>query len=592
MKDFFKFTLATVTGLILTGIIFIFLGVISILSIASSAETETIVKKNSVMVLNLNGTLVERTQEDFNSMITQLTGDGTNSYGLDDILSSIKKAKENENIKGIYIKANTLATSYASLEAIRTALIDFKESGKFIVAYSDIYTQGLYYLSSVADKVLLNPQGAVEWAGLASTPIFYKDLLSKLGIKMEVFKVGTYKSAVEPFTSTEMSPANREQISAFLGSIWSQVTSGVSESRNISVDSLNIIADEMMMFYPAQKNVECGLVDTLIYQNDVRDYLKQMAGLTKDDKIRMLGLSDMINIKRNIPKDKSGNIVAVYYATGEIVNESSSMLSDEAIVGSKVIKDLRKLKDNEDVKAVVLRVNSPGGSAFASEQIWHAVKELKTEKPVIVSMGNYAASGGYYISCIADSIVAEPATLTGSIGIFGMFPNVEGLTNKIGVTSSVVKTNTFSDFGNVMRPLNNDEKGLMQMMITRGYYLFVDRCAEGRNMTREQIEKVAEGRVWTGEMAKELGLVDELGGIDRALEIAVAKAGIENYSLKSYPAKESFLTNLLNLSGGNFIESQIMKSKLGSYYSDFNLLRTIQEREMIQARLPFELNVN
>lgn len=592
MKDFFKFTLATVTGLILTGIIFIFLGVISILSIASSAETETIVKKNSVMVLNLNGTLVERTQEDFNSMITQLTGDGTNSYGLDDILSSIKKAKENENIKGIYIKANTLATSYASLEAIRTALIDFKESGKFIVAYSDIYTQGLYYLSSVADKVLLNPQGAVEWAGLASTPIFYKDLLSKLGIKMEVFKVGTYKSAVEPFTSTEMSPANREQISAFLGSIWSQVTSGVSESRNISVDSLNIIADEMMMFYPAQKNVECGLVDTLIYQNDVRDYLKQMAGLTKDDKIRMLSLSDMINIKRNTPKDKSGNIVAVYYATGEIVNESSSMLSDEAIVGSKVIKDLRKLKDNEDVKAVVLRVNSPGGSAFASEQIWHAVKELKTEKPVIVSMGNYAASGGYYISCIADSIVAEPATLTGSIGIFGMFPNVEGLTNKIGVTSSVVKTNTFSDFGNVMRPLNNDEKGLMQMMITRGYYLFVDRCAEGRNMTREQIEKVAEGRVWTGEMAKELGLVDELGGIDRALEIAVAKAGIENYSLKSYPAKESFLTNLLNLSGGNFIESQIMKSKLGSYYSDFNLLRTIQEREMIQARLPFELNVN
>ncbi len=592
MKDFLKFTLATVTGLILTGIIFIFLGVISILSIASSAETETIVKKNSVMVLNLNGTLVERTQEDFNSMITQLTGDGTNSYGLDDILSSIKKAKENENIKGIYIKANTLATSYASLEAIRTALIDFKESGKFIVAYSDIYTQGLYYLSSVADKVLLNPQGAVEWAGLASTPIFYKDLLSKLGIKMEVFKVGTYKSAVEPFTSTEMSPANREQISAFLGSIWSQVTSGVSESRNISVDSLNIIADEMMMFYPAQKNVECGLVDTLIYQNDVRDYLKQMAGLTKDDKIRMLGLSDMINIKRNTPKDKSGNIVAVYYATGEIVNESSSMLSDEAIVGSKVIKDLRKLKDNEDVKAVVLRVNSPGGSAFASEQIWHAVKELKTEKPVIVSMGNYAASGGYYISCIADSIVAEPATLTGSIGIFGMFPNVEGLTNKIGVTSSVVKTNTFSDFGNVMRPLNNDEKGLMQMMITRGYYLFVDRCAEGRNMTREQIEKVAEGRVWTGEMAKELGLVDELGGIDRALEIAVAKAGIENYSLKSYPAKESFLTNLLNLSGGNFIESQIMKSKLGSYYSDFNLLRTIQEREMIQARLPFELNVN
>ena len=592
MKDFFKFTLATVTGLVLTGIIFIFIGVISIFSILSSAETETIVKKNSIMVLNLNGTLVERTQEDLNSLIGQITGDGTNSYGLDDILSSIKKAKENENIKGIYIKANSLATSYASLEAIRTALVDFKESGKFVVAYSDIYTQGLYYLSSVADKVLLNPQGAIEWSGLTSSPLFFKDLLSKVGVEVQIFKVGTYKSAVEPFTSTEMSPANREQVSAFLGSIWNQITMGVSESRNISVDSLNIIANEMLMFYPAQKNVECGLVDTLIYQNDVRDYLKQMAGLTKDDKIRMLGLSDMINIKRNTPKDKSGNIIAVYYANGEIVNEAGSALSDETIIGSKVIKDLRKLKDNEDVKAVVLRVNSPGGSAFASEQIWHAVKELKAEKPVIVSMGNYAASGGYYISCIADSIVAEPATLTGSIGIFGMFPNFEGFTNKIGVTTSVVKTNKFSDFGNLMRPLNNDEKGLMQMMITRGYYLFVDRCAEGRNMTREQIEKVAEGRIWSGEMAKELGLVDELGGIDRALEIAVAKAGIENYSLKSYPEKESFLVNIMKSGTGNFVESQIIKSKIGSYYNDLILLRNLEERDMIQARLPFEINMN
>ena len=592
MKDFFKFTLATVTGLVLTGIIFIFIGVISIFSILSSAETETIVKKNSIMVLNLNGTLVERTQEDLNSLIGQITGDGANSYGLDDILSSIKKAKENENIKGIYIKANSLATSYASLEAIRTALVDFKESGKFVVAYSDIYTQGLYYLSSVADKVLLNPQGAIEWSGLTSSPLFFKDLLSKVGVEVQIFKVGTYKSAVEPFTSTEMSPANREQVSAFLGSIWNQITMGVSESRNISVDSLNIIANEMLMFYPAQKNVECGLVDTLIYQNDVRDYLKQMAGLTKDDKIRMLGLSDMINIKRNTPKDKSGNIIAVYYANGEIVNEAGSALSDETIIGSKVIKDLRKLKDNEDVKAVVLRVNSPGGSAFASEQIWHAVKELKAEKPVIVSMGNYAASGGYYISCIADSIVAEPATLTGSIGIFGMFPNFEGFTNKIGVTTSVVKTNKFSDFGNLMRPLNNDEKGLMQMMITRGYYLFVDRCAEGRNMTREQIEKVAEGRIWSGEMAKELGLVDELGGIDRALEIAVAKAGIENYSLKSYPEKESFLVNIMKSGTGNFVESQIIKSKIGSYYNDLILLRNLEERDMIQARLPFEINMN
>ena len=592
MKDFLKFTLATVTGIILTSLILFFISIISIVSIVSSTETETIVKKNSIMMLDLNGTLVERTQDDLSSILAQFSGGPTGVYGLDDILSSIQKAKENDDIKGIYIKAQTLGTSYASLQSIRTALADFKESGKFVVAYADMYTQSLYYLSSVADKVLLNPQGMIDFQGLASTPMFYKDMLQKVGIEMQVFKVGTYKSAVEPFTSTEMSPANRKQVSEFLGSIWNQLLTSVSESRNISIDSLNAIADEMLMFYPAEKTVANNLVDTLIYQNNVRDYIKQMAGLTKDDKIRILDLSDMVNVKKNTPKDKSGNIVAVYYASGEIVDQDNSMFSDDAIVGSKVIRDLRKLKENKDVKAVVLRVNSPGGSAFASEQIWHAVKELKAEKPVIVSMGNYAASGGYYISCIADSIVAEPATLTGSIGIFGMYPSVKGLTDKLGLTTDVVKTNKFSDFGNIMRPLNNDEKELFQMMITRGYYLFVDRCAEGRGMTREAIEKVAEGRVWTGEMAKELGLVDELGGIDRAMEIAVAKAGIENYSVKSYPAKESLFENLFGGKTTSFVESQIIKSKLGNYYNDFNFLRNIEQRNMIQARIPFEINMN
>ncbi len=590
MKDFLKFTLATVTGLVLTFIVLFVIGMISIFSLVASADTETIVKKNSIMMLDLNGTLVERSQEDLNSILSQLTGDSNDIYGLDDILASIQKAKDNENIKGIYIKARYLHTSYASLQAIRNALIDFKESGKFVVAYSDMYTQGLYYLSSVADKVLLNPQGIVEWQGLASTPIFYKDLLNKLGIEMQVFKVGTYKSAVEPFTSTEMSPANREQVSAFLNSTWSQILEGVSTSRNISIDSLNEIANEMLMFYPANKNVEANLVDTLIYQNDVRDYLKQMANIDQKDRLRILNLTDMMNVKKSVPKDKSGNIVAVYYASGEIVDEDNSITSSDYIVGSKVIRDLRKLKENDDVKAVVLRVNSPGGSAFASEQIWHAVKELKAEKPVVVSMGNYAASGGYYISCIADSIVAEPTTLTGSIGIFGIFPNMEGLANKVGLTTDVVKTNKFSGLGNVMRPLNEDEKELMQMMVNRGYYLFVDRCAEGRNTTREAIEKVAEGRVWTGEMAKEIGLVDELGGIDRAMEIATAMAGIEHYSIKSYPDQEGILSILLNTKATSYVESKILKSKLGDYYSDFDLLRNLEQKAMIQARIPFELN--
>ena len=400
-----------------------------------------------------------------------------------------------------------------------------------------------------------------------------------------------YKSAVEPFISTEMSPANREQGTAFINSIWGQVTEGVSASRSLPVDSLNALADRMLMFYPAEESVQCGLADTLIYRNDVRNYLKQWVDLKEDDRLPVLGLSDMINVKKNMPKDKSGNIVAVYYASGEITDYSGSSTSEEGIVGTKVIRDLRKLKDDEDVKAVVLRVNSPGGSAFASEQIWHAVKELKTEKPVIVSMGDYAASGGYYISCVADTIVAEPTTLTGSIGIFGMVPNVKELSEKIGLTYDVVKTNKFSDFGNIMRPFNQDEKTLMQMMITQGYDTFVNRCAEGRHMSKEAIEKIAEGRVWTGEAAKELGLVDVLGGIDTALEIAVRKAGIEGYTVVSYPAKQDLLSSLLNTKPTNYVESQILKSKLGEYYQQFGMLKNLKERSMIQARIPFELNI-
>ena len=591
MKDFLKFTLATVTGIILSSIVLFIIGMVTLFGIVSTADTETIVKKNSVMMLDLNGVLVERTQESPLGILSQLFSDDSNTYGLDDILSSIKKAKENENIKGIYLQASMLGTSYASLQEIRNALLDFKESGKFIIAYGDSYTQGLYYLSSVADKVLLNPKGMIEWKGIASAPLFYKDLLQKIGVEMQVFKVGTYKSAVEPFISTEMSPANREQVTAFINSIWGEVTQGVSASRSLPVDSLNALADRMLMFYPAEESVQCGLADTLIYRNDVRDYLKQWAELKEDDRLPILGLSDMINVKKNTPKDKSGNIVAVYYASGEITDYSGSSASEEGIVGTKVIRDLRKLKENDDVKVVVLRVNSPGGSAFASEQICHAVKELKTKKPVIVSMGDYAASGGYYMSCMADTIVAEPTTLTGSIGVFGMIPNLKGLSEKVGLTFDVVKTNKFADLGIIMRPFNQDEKALIQMSVAQSYDTFISRCAEGRHMTKEAIEKVGEGRVWTGEMAKELGLVDVLGGIDTALEIAVRKAGIEGYTVVSYPAKQDLLSSLLETKPTNYVESQILKSKLGEYYQQFGMLKNLKERSMIQARIPFELNI-
>ena len=587
MKDFLKFTLATVTGIVISSVVLFFISILVVFSMVSSSESETQVRKNSVMMLDLNGTLAERSQENPLDLIMK---DDYKTYGLDDILSSIKKAKENEDIKGIYIQATSLGAGFASLEEIRNALKDFKESGKFVVAYGDAYTQGLYYLSSVADKVLLNPQGMLEWRGLAATPMFFKDLLEKVGVEMQVFKVGTYKSAVEPFISTEMSAANREQINVYLSSIWGQITSAVAESRNLSVEALNKEADRMLMFYPAEESVKNGLVDTLIYKNDVRDYLKNLAGIDKDDNMPVLGIQDMINVKKNVPRDKSGNVIAVYYAYGEI-DGGSSASTDEGINSEKVIKDLRKLKDNENVKAVVLRLNSPGGSAYGSEQIWYAVNQLKKEKPVIVSMGDYAASGGYYISCNADTIVAEPTTLTGSIGIFGMMPNAKGLTEKLGVSFDVVKTNPYADFGNLTRPMNDGEKGLMQMYVNNGYELFLTRCSDGRGISMEELDKIAQGRVWTGSTAKELGLVDELGGLDKALEIAIAKAGVDAYTVMSYPKKEGFLESLMNTNPGNYIKGRMLNSKMSDMYRQFSIIENFDKIDRIQARVPFELNI-
>lgn len=582
MKEFLKFTLATIVGVVLSGIVLFFLGMITVFGIVASSKSEVHVKENSIMTLELNGELLERSED---NPFSQYFGDKLTSYGLDDILSSIKKAKENENIKGIYIEATRLASPFASTEEIRNALLDFKESGKFIVAYADSYSQGLYYLASVADKVILNPQGSIEWQGLVSQPIFFKDLLQKLGIEMQVFKVGTYKSAVEPFISTEMSPANREQVTMFLNSVWGQVVSDISTSRKIPADSLNALADRMLMFYPAEESVKCGLADTLLYKDGVKDYLKKLTDVKKEDKLNTLSLSEMVNVEKNVPKDKSGNIVAIYYAYGGI-DESD----DSGIVSKKVIKDLQGLREDENVKAVVMRVNSPGGSAFGSEQIWHEVMLLKEKKPVIVSMGDYAASGGYYISCAADYILAEPTTLTGSIGIFGMVPNVKGLTEKIGLNFDVVKTNKFSDLGAIGRGLNDDEKALIQMKINDGYKLFVTRCANGRKLSVEDIEKIAQGRVWTGKEAKKLKLVDELGGLDKALNVATERAKIKNYTVISYPEKEDFFSKLMKNKSSGYIESQL-QANFGDYYKSFSLLKNLKDVDKVQARIPFDLNI-
>ena len=585
MKEFLRSTLATITGVLICGFIFIILGVTMLAGIVASSESETLVMPNSVFTLELKGTVQERYQP---SPVDQFFEDQISTYGLEDILSSIQKAKENEQIKGIYLHTGALACSTASLQAIHRALADFKQSGKFLIAYADMYTQGGYYLASVADKVIVNPAGNLSWHGLSSETMFLKDFLAKIGVKMQIFRVGTYKSAVEPMTNTEMSPANREQTQAFLESTWKSIVDDVAASRNISVDSLNLLADKNMDLRPAEDYVHCGLADTLMYKDEVLSYLKSLAGLTEEDNLQTLSLDEMTRVKSVTPKSKTRDVVAVYYAYGEIDNGSSY---DEGINSEKVAKDLRDLRKDKNVKAVVLRVNSPGGSAYGSEQIWREVNLLKAEKPVVVSMGDYAASGGYYISCAANKIVAEPTTLTGSIGIFGMMPDAsELLTNKLGLHFDGVKTHKMADMGSMSRPFNAEESALMQQMVNQGYALFTKRCAEGRNIPLEELCKIAEGRVWTGSMAKELKLVDELGGLDTAIQLAAELGKVKDYKLKSYPAKQDFLTELLNTRTDRYIHGQLQET-FGEYYQGFEWLRHVKQSDRLQARLPFNMRI-
>lgn len=593
MKDFLKYTLATVTGLVLTGVVFFIFGIVALLGMTFSEPTATQVTPHSVMMLQLKGSLTERSQED---PLAFLLGDTYQGYGLNDVLAAIRKAKEHPDIEGIYIQAGYLNAGFASLEEIRNALLDFKESGKSIVTYADTYTQGLYYLSSVADKVLLNPKGMIEWKGLAASPVFYKELLEKVGVEMQVFKVGTYKSAVEPYIATEMSDANREQVSMYIHSIWQHMVKQVAEARQQTPQRLNEAADEMLMFQPAEKCLTYGLADALVYKDEVEDLLKQQCGLSEDDEVNYLSLEAMKHLQNAQPKDKSGQIVAVYYASGQIVDyavESPLTAGNEPmIVANKVIADLKKLQKNDDVKAVVLRINSPGGSAYASEQIWHAVSQLKREKPVIVSMGDYAASGGYYMACNADTIVAQPTTLTGSIGIYGMFPNTQKLTEKLGVHFDGVKTNRYADFGSFGRGLNEGEKGLMQRYVNEGYDLFLTRCANGRLMTKEAVDKVAQGRVWTGADALERGLVDVLGGLDTAIGIAARKAQVKSYTLQAFPKQSGFLEALLEMNPTVYLQRMYLGGQAAELYSTLQQINHWDCYDPIQAIVPYDLSIH
>ena len=591
MKDFLKFTLATITGLMLVGAILTFFSIVVLVGLIASSEPTVQVKPNSVFVLNLNKPLSERAVED---PITMLMGEDYASIGLNEVLTSIKKAKEEANITGIYLEASGYSdASPAEWEEIRRALMNFKESGKFIVAYGDNYSQGEYYLCSVADKVILNPQGSIEWTGISSQPIFYKRLLEKIGVTMNIFKVGTYKSAIEPFIATEMSEANREQTHAYLNSIWTRITEDIATSRSISTKDLNKYADEMIALSPTERFIEAGMADTLLYKDEVKEYLKKLTHTNSHQSLNTLSLKEMKAIEEVAIFPKNEGRIAVYYAVGEIMDDipGGTFSTEECIVGSQTIKELSQLREDDQVKAVVLRVNSPGGSAFASEQIWNEVVKLKAKKPVIVSMGGMAASGGYYISCAADSIFAEATTLTGSIGIFGMMPNMEGLlSDKLGLDFDIVKTNRYADFASPTRPMTEGEKALLQKTIERGYDLFVTRCAEGREMSKEALCRVAEGRVWTGEMAKELGLVDQIGGIDEAVKAAAEKAGLKEYTRATYPKQADLFNSLMQSGKERYIQTKL-KEMTGGYDQHIRLMTRLKHAAPQQAHIGFDPNV-
>lgn len=578
MKQFLKFTLATIVGIILTSILglLIMLGVVG--AIAGAGDKPTKLSPNSVYELELTGQLVDRSEDDpFSKALSEAFGrPETNVIGLDDVLSNIHKAKSDSNIVGIYLKGGILSGGFASMKEIRDALLDFKASGKFIVAYADTYAQTNYYLASVADKILLNPYGMVEFKGMSAELLFLKNTFDKLGIEMQVVRVGTYKSAVEPYINTKMSDANRLQITTYVTSIWNSMLTGISKSRQVPVDSLNAYADQMMLFQPTQKLTAYNLIDSLVYADEVDSIMKSY---NKEYKIVKHNALIKAPDNQKFQKEK----VAVIYAVGGIDGGDG-----EGIVSEDLVETIDKAAKDKSVKAVVLRVSSPGGSAYGSEQIWRALTNLKKKKPLIVSMGDYAASGGYYISCMADSIVAQPNTLTGSIGIFGLIPNIDGLNKKLGLSYDGVKTNKMSDAISVNRAFKPEEKALMQNYINSGYELFVKRCADGRKKTVEEIKSIAEGRVWTGEDALKIGLIDAIGGLDEAIAMAAKKADLSEYQIRELPEKEDFATKLMK-SLEEDIEVKIMKSQLGEHY---NILRQVKQYEHlngIQARMPYDV---
>lgn len=593
MEQFFKSVAATIVGIFAFGVIMIIFGFICLFGMVASSSGTPSLLDNSVMVLKLQGEISDKAEEDW---LGEITGNQFNQLGMNKILSAIHKAKKEDKVKGIYLETGILQTDYATLQEIRGALADFKKSGKWIIAYGDNFSQGGYYLSSVANKVYVNPEGNIDWHGIASQTQYIKDVAAKFGVHFTVVKVGKYKSFTEMYTEDKMSDANREQVSRYINGLWQQILTEVSASRNINKDSLNHYADGIMAFEDSQLLKSRKLVDGFCYYDEIRDVVKKQLGLKSDEKIHQASMDDV-----NAAVEDSNALddqIAIYYCQGNIVSAASSSLygSGQEIVSKQVIKDLQELGDDDNIKAVVLRINSGGGEAYASEQLWRAVSMLNKKKPVVVSMGGMTASGAYYMSMGARYVMAQPTTLTGSIGIFGALPDWSDLmTQKLGFKYDEVKTNRHSSYGTAgsTRHWTPEEIGILQANVNRGYALFRKRVADGRKLPIEQVEQIAQGRVWLGTDAKSIKLVDGLGNLNDAIAKAAQLAKISDYGTQEYPASADWMDQLLDrVSGtsGSYLDEQL-RLTLGDLYKPFMTIRNMKEKEPVQATLPFMLNI-
>ncbi len=591
MKQFLQYVLASIVGFVIVSIFTFIMFFVMLGALMASSGEQPKVDDNSVLKISLSGTLVDQAPAE--NPITALLGNNgaTTTQGLDQLIDAIKVAKENDKVKGIYLEGGALQSDFASNEELRRALLDFKKSKKWIIAYADSYSQGTYYIASVADRVLLNPSGMLDWHGIAQQTTFYTGLMEKLGIKVQVFKVGTFKSAVEPFTLKQMSEANRLQMSELIGGLWKDMCTTVGSSRQLSPDSLNSYADRYLALTDAKDYKQLKLVDDLVYLDQVRALLQQRAG----GEMKLVTPNTLSTLMQQEGDDQ----IAIYYASGNIVDVAGTgvlMGGDNEIVGEKVVSDLDKLAKDKHVKAVVLRINSGGGSAYASEQMWRAVQLLKQKKPVVVSMGGVAASGGYYMACGAQRIFADPTTITGSIGIFAMIPEAsELLTQKLGLNFDVVKTNRASDFGG--RALRIDELGgaALQKHVNHGYALFLKRVADGRSaagrrMSINEVDNIGQGRVWTGRKALQIGLVDQLGSLNEAITYAAKLAKTQDYYISNYPNNPSWLDNLKSSTDTDSYMERKLRTALGEYYEPLQMLHQVEQHNYMQARLPFSIN--